>query len=114
VDNSGSLTPKPNIAVSKYFRDKAGLFSWFSTVAILPEYKNKDTVTKSYIIKVLYKVGSQKADNYYLGKVQIDSNSVIIKELYDKKAVENIDLLKSEFGGFFADIVLYQKFKDYR
>ena len=111
-DSSRSDKPKSHLAASKYFRNKAGLFSWYSAVAILTDRDSTSATT--HVIKILYKVGNEEIDNYYMGKVEIDSNYKITREVYDMSAASNKKLLDSEFGTFLSEMILIRTLKDYR
>ena len=110
-DSRNSDTPKWNIEASKHFRDKAGIFSWYAATSISTDYKNNYTDSEYYVIKIIYRKGSKKNDNYYIGKVEIDHNYKFSKEIYDKKAISDTDLLKAEFGDLFSTLLLLKNLK---
>ena len=97
-DSTNSQKPKWDIAASKHFRDKAGIFSSFSTVVTSNEYKNNNTDSEYYIVNIIYLKGRKNIGNYYMGKVQIDHNYKFSKEFYDIQAISDTALLRAEYG----------------
>lgn len=110
-DSSNSDPRKWNIAAEKHFRNKAGIFSWYSTVAVSTEYKNNYTDSEYYIIKVIYLKGRKNIDNYYLGKVKIDHNYKFSNEFYDIQAISDTALLKREYEKMFPLLSAFQQFE---
>jgi hypothetical protein len=84
--------------INRHFSSKAGLFTTYSPVVIFRQNVDSNADENSGLVKCIYRLGSKKLSNYYIGKVQVDSNYNILNEIYNQPAIDDTILLRKEFG----------------
>jgi energy-coupling factor transporter transmembrane protein EcfT len=95
--------------VSKYFSAKAGWFTKYSPIVVFNQDVDSNTNVHLKLEKCLYYLGSKKLSNYYMGKIQVDTNYNVIREIYNKRIIDDTALLRKEFGRSLKRLIEVEK-----
>ena len=78
------------MSVDSYYYWKTGFFTPYKIIA--NKYPDNTTII------TLYRSGSKKLRNYYIGKLEVDSSGAVVKELYNERVIDTKSEVHSEFG----------------
>ncbi len=113
ADNNENYYPKEFKAVQKHFRKKAGFFTNYLPLVLTNEGFQKGKTANEHVVKHLYRLGRRHLENYYIGKVLVDSNFTVIQEFYNIRAIDDTSLLRREFQKVLLDLTEIKKMIDY-
>jgi hypothetical protein len=107
--DEGSDFGKETYATIKHFSDNAGFFTRYKSIVVSYEYSDDIKNSGQHIVKNLYRLGSEKPENYYMGKVLIDKNYKVIKEYYNQSVISDSSLLAKDFGKTLEQVLFVEK-----
>lgn len=96
-----------------HFKKKAGFFSAYKSIVVSFDYPDSISKTGQHIVKNFYRIGSQRRENYYIGKLLLDKDYTIVKEFYNRRAIEDMSLLQNEFGKTFSQMLFINDSKNF-